>query len=107
MEDFMVHFNNILNHNFGELRAILSNQAVKLQKFENILKNLNIPRDPEVLDQNVQSAEPPTEKDENFTEEPKISTPKIKRNSEDDADLDENEAESSPYGKKNFQLNLN
>jgi hypothetical protein len=40
MEDFMTHFNNVFHQNFGELRAMLHNQAVKQQKQENMIKEL-------------------------------------------------------------------
>lgn len=113
MEDFMVHFNNILCHNFGELRGILANQSVKLQKIENMLKELEKPIQPDeesdedpVVEGNID----PTvniKKEANLTENlkdleplPITSTPKPKRNSKN-ADLDD-ELETSPYGKLNI-----
>ena len=125
MEDFMVHFNNILCHNFGELRAIMANQSIKLQKVENMLKELKKPvkeEDDESKEESDQDAKPadhsalveesidPTGnivKEEKLIDDlqyqksmPITSTPKPKRSTKN-ADLDD-DLETSPYGKLSF-----
>jgi hypothetical protein len=109
IEDFMVHFGNVLNQNFGELRGMLVTQAVKLQKMENLVKQLKAKQNGEELEE-LSAASPevfvmPEEqfakglKQEN-KKVPTTSTPKSKRNSDDAAEFDENdEVTTSPYGK--------
>lgn len=115
----MIHFGNILNQNFSELRGILMTQAVKLQKLENMVKELmtqqketeseepeaeeeELIRSPEVIPEEKQFED---ELKQDNNELPTTSTPKMKRKSAD-ADMDDNDdAAANPYGESSL-LNL-
>lgn len=95
LEDFMIHFGSVLSQNFGELRGMLVTQAVKLQKLENMIKDLK-----KRQEGYVETPEEQVVPEEQFAKDlkqenkhPATSTPK--RGSVD-ADLDEEEV--SPYG---------
>jgi hypothetical protein len=112
MEDFMVHFGTVFSQNFGELRGMLVNQAVKLQKLDNMVKQMQTQLQ-EKISETVESVEevsapspPPPEElvvpEEQFTkglkqehkEIPSTSTPNPKRKT---ANLDDDDV-SSQYG---------
>lgn len=116
IEDFMIHFANVLNQSFGELRGILLVQAVKLQKLENMLKELQSKQavkteaaaeEEEVTTEASEEHEVPEKQlgeglKQVVKQFPVTSTPKPKRRSTD-ADMDEHDDSAiSPYGEKQF-----